>query len=166
MTKPILHMLIGLPCSGKTSYALRMPPYRIVSTDDIIAAISYQYKYTYDECFRQLIDFATLETNRQIDRLIKQPESFVWDQTNLTKKSRAKKLNRFSPSVWQKNAYFFHTPDEKEWKRRLSNRPGKTIPPHILKQMQENMEQPEKDEGFDMIYFIHAKEGTDWQKIL
>ena len=46
----------------------------------------------------------------------------------------------------------FKTPDADELAKRLSNRPGKTIPAHVMRSMIENFDMPTEDEGFTEIW--------------
>ena len=48
----------------------------------------------------------------------------------------------------------FRTPEEKELQRRLNSRPGKVIPPDVVKSMIDNFEEPTKEEGFDEIIYV------------
>ena len=51
-------------------------------------------------------------------------------------------------------AVVFRTPEEKELQRRLNSRPGKVIPPDVVKSMIDNFEEPTKEEGFDEIVAV------------
>jgi predicted kinase len=77
----------------------------------------------------------------------------VWDQTNLTPKSRKSKL-AMVPDHYKKIAVVFQTPEAAEWQRRLDSRPGKSIPQNILMGMASSMQMPGPDEGFDSIEII------------
>ena len=74
----------------------------------------------------------------------------IWDQTNVSKKSRAPKL-AMVPDHYEKIAVVFATPDDEELQRRLGSRPGKSIPAHIVMGMASSLQQPTYDEGFDDI---------------
>ena len=76
-------------------------------------------------------------------------EDVIWDQTNLTPKSRKSKLDMV-PDHYERIAVVFPTPDEAEWQRRL-DRPGKSIPQHILMGMRDSMKLPTEEEGFHEI---------------
>ena len=77
----------------------------------------------------------------------------IWDQTNITAKTRMKKLAKV-PSFYEKIAVYFNTPPEAELQRRLANRPGKTIPANIVMGMVSQLEMPTADEGFDRIIVV------------
>jgi len=75
----------------------------------------------------------------------------IWDQTNLTAKSRAAKL-KMLPDYY-KIAVVFKTPDAEEHARRLASRPGKSIPEGVLRSMAANLELPTEAEGFQEIWY-------------
>ena len=79
---------------------------------------------------------------------VKNDGDIVWDQTNLNRKTRAKKLIMI-PDYYEKIAVVFPVPDDLD--KRLANRPGKTIPYHVMKNMIDSFEYPQMDEGFNVI---------------
>ena len=111
------------------------------------------------ETFRDLDEetrnkLRTLPSNDQVMAdAIKNRHDIVLDQTNLTKKSRARKMAQL-PRAYKKYAVFFPVPEEVEWKRRLSARPGKCIPQSVLDDMQRGLELPSVAEGFDEVMVI------------
>lgn len=151
---PTVYMMIGVPASGKStaikgSAELKTLP--VASSDDYIQVRATITGRTYDEVFGESIDQATKYLDSVVETCIKGDISFIWDQTNLTKKSRTKKLSRF-PKHWKKIAVYLATPEKEEWERRLASRPGKTIPKKILESMLTQLEPPDLvDEDFDRI---------------
>lgn len=153
--RPTLWMLIGVPCAGKSTwvdYQLENcddPPF-IASTDSLIEHIAKQEGKTYNEVFKDNIKAVEKRMYAQVALATDLNECIIWDQTNLTRKSRAKKLIMI-PDHYAKIAVVFTSPESEELKRRLDSRPGKTIPPHIVESMIEMMEFPCVSEGFDQI---------------
>jgi len=151
---PTLYMLIGIPGSGKSTWlakqAFDWTKTRIISTDNIIERRAREQGKTYSEVFQKEIKGATHQMNRDLKQAIASGDDVVWDQTNLTKKSRASKLSEI-PDSYRKIAVFFSTPDDAELKRRLASRPGKTIPANVVLGMRSQLERPSKAEGFDEI---------------
>jgi predicted kinase len=151
-------MLVGVPGSGKSTFvdsqidneADRDESIFIASTDNLIEYYAKSSWRTYNEVFKERIKEAELAMYRDVMDAVAAGRNIIWDQTNLTRKTRAKKLVLI-PDFYEKIAVVFPTPDEAELKRRLDSRPGKTIPAHIVKSMIDTMERPEKDEGFDTI---------------
>lgn len=152
-----LFMLIGVPGSGKSTWANKADfgggNTCIVSTDDIIAHKAKEQGKTYNEVFKDSIKDAEKLMYKHVMWSVERGENIVWDQTNLTKKSRAKKLIMI-PDHYEKIAVFFETPDDEELDKRLNNREGKTIPEHVMDAMIEMIEYPEIDEGFDRVIYV------------
>lgn len=153
---PKLWMLIGVPGSGKSTWLRRQNLDAVViSTDDIIEREAAQQGKTYSEVFDSAIKKATSEMNAALRQAIKDQQDIIWDQTNISAKSRSGKLAQF-PKNYEKIAVFFPTPDAEELSKRLAGRAGKTIPAFVVKSMAANLEPPSSKEGFDQI--ITAKE--------
>jgi len=74
-----------------------------------------------------------------------------WEQTSVSVKSRKKKFNMLPD--YEHVAVVFITPDNDELERRLANRPGKNIPPHVMRSMIDNFQFPTEAEGFDEIWY-------------
>jgi len=149
-----IYMLIGVPGSGKSSWVVKQSfdwsNTAIISTDNIIDQRASAQGKTYSDVFKDEIKSATAEMNQNLRRAVANDMDILWDQTNLTKKSRAGKLAGI-PEAYRKVAVFFRTPDPKELARRLATRPGKIIPQNIVMAMCSQLEAPSKDEGFDEV---------------
>lgn len=150
-------MLIGVPGSGKSTWVARQNfdwiRTRIISTDNIIDRRAQELGNTYSEVFNDFIKDATNQMNRDLTQAIANGDDLLWDQTNLTAKSRASKLVKI-PKNYHKVAVYFSTPDEQELMRRLANRPGKTIPAKVVANMVLQLQPPTKAEGFDEIITV------------
>ena len=149
------YMLIGVPASGKSTWREQYTgDAAVISTDDILEQTASASGRTYNEVFKENIKFATEIANARAKHAFATDEDVIWDQTNLTPKSRKPKL-ALVPDNYEKIAVCFPTPDEEEWQRRLDSRPGKSIPQHILMGMRDSMKLPTEDdnEGFDTIVY-------------
>lgn len=152
--KPICHMMVGIPASGKTTYAGLMFPYLTrVSTDDYIMTIAQCLGTTYDDVFSSIIKLSTQAMKRDVDHLIKLKCDFIWDQTNVTKNSRAHKIEKLSEGGYDIHAYVFSVPEDH--KKRL-NRPGKSIPLDVIQNMIESFYPPSLEEGFSKINNVNS----------
>lgn len=160
MTKKLI-MFVGLPGSGKSSFrSLMNLDYEktfVYSTDDYIERYALLNNKTYNECFVDLIKTAEQFMNDKV-RGIKtgeiNPSIVLWDQTNLTVKSRAKKLQLFD-DTWEKYAVFFDKPMDKILatnEHRLSY--GREIPNNIIRSMHQTMEEPTTHEGFKFVWRV------------
>lgn len=150
-------MLIGIPGSGKSTWIknqnFNMNDTVIVSTDNIIEERAAAKGMTYSDVFQNEIKSATMEMNQNLKNAISAGKNIVWDQTNLTKKSRKPKLAQF-PEEYEKIAVVLQTPNKQELKNRLENRPGKIIPANVLLGMISQLEMPTDNEGFHSIVFV------------
>ena len=147
-------MLIGVPGSGKSTYRDSLPQdATVLSTDDHIEAIAAGSGKTYTEVFRDHIAQAEKDMYQRAMRAFAAGDDVIWDQTNLTAKTRAKKLIMV-PDEYEKIAVYFPTPEADELQRRLDSRKGKTIPANILMGMASQLQQPTRDEGFDRVIMV------------
>jgi len=151
---PTFYMLIGVPASGKSTWrASNAKGAEVISTDDIIEKIAASQDKTYDDVFKDNIKAATNIAERRVKSAFDDERDVVWDQTNLTRKSRASKL-AMVPKHYKKVAVYFPTPHPEVHKKRLAGRPGKTIPNYVLDSMTKSLEPPTKAEGFDEVIVV------------
>ena len=155
---PTMYMLIGVPASGKSTWVEQNKgDALVISTDNLIEMYAAENNKTYNEVFKGQIKIATKLAMQHAEAAFAAGQDVIWDQTNLTKKSRAGKL-AMVPNHYRRGAVFFATPLEEEWQRRLNSRRGKSIPAHILDSMVEMLEMPDSSEGWNIIeYYLNAK---------
>jgi len=152
---PKLYMLIGVPASGKSTWReqfFETNRAMIISTDDTLEDIAATQNKTYNDVFKDNIKFANKLMDIHMRVALESDMDIVWDQTNLTVKSRKGKLDKV-PEHYEKIAVVFLTPEDAEWQRRL-DRPGKSIPQNILLGMRDSMQFPDPEEGFDKIQVV------------
>ncbi len=150
---PKLYMLIGVPGSGKSTWVSNQiwaKDCSIVSSDRFIDEHAEELGKTYNEVFDEYVKIATKLMENQA--LIAQANNMdiIWDQTNMSAKSRAKKL-ALLPN-YEKIAVVFRTPEKEELDRRLSSRPGKFISEKIVNSMIASYNEPTEEEGFKEIW--------------
>lgn len=146
---PTLYMLIGVPGSGKTTWIRNHKHDAVVlSTDDKIEAEAERSGKTYSEVFHDTIKHATSQMQDDMIRAVRERRDIIWDQTNITAKSRRGKLSQI-PKDYRKVAVFFPVPPD--LRERLAGRPGKNIPEPVVLSMINQLEPPSKSEGFDEI---------------
>ncbi len=143
-----LFMLVGLPCSGKSTFLSKIPNKVVVDTDSTIEEYARSHDSNYNDCFKDCIDWATKVMNEKVQECVRNGTSFYWDQTNLTVKSRKRKLAAI-PKDWTKVAIVFETPIW-EIERRMKLR-DKKVPMDVVYNMQSTYERPTTDEGFDSV---------------
>jgi predicted kinase len=152
---PKLYMLIGVPGSGKSTWACNQEWYKDcshISTDSWIELEAKRQGKTYSDVFDEYISKATHIMNEHIKLSVYAEQDIIWDQTNMSSKSRAKKL-AMVPN-YEKIAVVFRTPEKVELLRRLSNRPGKFISEGVLNNMINSYNEPTVEEGFKEIWYV------------
>ena len=152
---PELVMLCGIPCSGKSTYVNKLLTYEywkdaiILSTDNYIEEQAKRLGMTYNEVFQDCIDEATRQLEMSFVRAKEEGKRIIWDQTNLSIKTRKKKLIKV-PSIYKRTVVWFQV-DLEEALKRNETREGKFIPESILKRMYHQFEVPTLEEGFDFV---------------
>ena len=152
---PELVMLCGIPCSGKSTYVNKLLTYEywenavVLSTDNYIEEQAKRLGMTYNEVFQDCIDEATRQLEMSFVRAKEEGKRIIWDQTNLSIKTRKKKLIKV-PSIYKRTVVWFRV-DLEEALKRNETRKGKFIPESILKRMYHQFEVPTLEEGFDFV---------------
>jgi len=150
MLKPNLYMLIGVPGSGKSTFVDAQDHNFVhISSDYYVEKFAKKMGKTYNEVFSLTVKRATRLMMRAVRRAQENGQDIIWDQTNTTAKSRAKKLAMLPE--YNKVAFYFKTPPADILAARLANRPGKEIPDRVMKSMIQHLKQPTLDEGFTKI---------------
>lgn len=145
-------ILCGLPTSGKSTYVEKLKKLSywknavVLSTDNYIERQAQEHSTTYNQIFDDVIKEATQELELQLKQAIENGSDIIWDQTNLSIKTRKKKLSKF-PSYYHKGAVYFQISLEDALERN-KHREGKFIPESILKRMYHQFENPTTSEGF------------------
>lgn len=148
-------MLIGVPGSGKSTWISQQDWAKdcvIISTDNHVERFAADRGSTYNEVFKEYMPRAVELMAQDVIAARKLGKNIIWDQTSTTRASRARKF-RMLPD-YEHIAVVFPTPAPEELMRRLSNRPGKDIPQHVVNGMIKNFEMPTEDEGFDEIWHV------------
>ena len=150
-----VYMLIGVPGVGKSTWlasqewAKNIP---VVSSDRFIDAHAAKEGKTYNEVFKDYAPIAMRLMDNQVLICKANKTDIIWDQTNTTVKSRAKKLAMLDG--YEKIAVMFRTPDMAEHRRRLDSRPGKAIPENVMTVMINTLAEPTEEEGFKEIWYV------------
>lgn len=148
-------MLCGIPTSGKSTYVQRLKKIDywkdavVLSTDDYIEEQAQRLGLTYNEIFDDVIKDATRELELQFSMAKDKGRDIIWDQTNLSVKTRKKKLSKL-PSYYRRGVVYFRISLEDALERN-KHREGKFIPESILKRMYHQFEIPTHNEDFDYV---------------
>lgn len=165
MSKQII-MMVGLPGTGKSTivanireyYKFLTDDYVVLSTDDEIEKMAKELGKTYSESFNDLIKIATKTMNQKKQIALTSGVDVVWDQTNLTSKSRCSKIKDFLDKGYSVHACLV-TCDISEILSRLRYRAvetGKVITEDLVERMINTYEEPFKGEGFQTITHIRT----------
>ena len=152
---PIVYLLVGIPCSGKTTWVDKYEftsDIAHISSDYFVEEYADLHSTTYTLVFK---DYAATANKLMFDEAlesIRQGIDIVWDQTNTTISSRRKKLAMLKE--YHKIAVVFNIPKPEVLAERLeSRRHWKEIPNDVIESMIEKFQEPTKSEGFDDIWF-------------
>lgn len=151
---PTLHILIGLPGSGKSTWrAAQGGEPVVISSDDMVDAFAEANGLTYSQAWDKINHKEISRTlNARFAEAVGQRRDIVVDMTNMGQKRRKTWLAGVTPD-YEKIAVDFQI-DDKELQRRLDERAartGKAIPPFVLKDMARRYDPPSREEGFDRI---------------
>jgi predicted kinase len=153
---PTAYILIGIPASGKTTWIghrkIDWDKTVYVSTDKFVEQEATKQNKTYSEVFNDSMQAALTKMINDVIDAKNAGKDIIWDQTSTTIQSRKRKFNMLPD--YKMIAVVLPTPDEQELQRRLGSRPGKIIPPDVVKSMIANFEEPTKEEGFDEIIYV------------
>lgn len=144
---PTFTMMVGLPASGKSTYAhnMDMP---MVSSDEIRKVYGYTQK-EHDKTFERV--------RLEIHLLAQSGKSFVYDATNLTRKHRKQILDIVS--LYDPNytceCVVMATPFL-ECKNRNAARTEDKVPEHVIGKMLKRFQVPSCYEGFDKVEIVRT----------
>ena len=150
-----LVMLCGIPTSGKSTYVKKLKKLDywkdavVLSTDNYIEEYAKRVGQTYNEVFDDVIPDATRELELQLNMAKDKGKDIIWDQTNISVKTRKNKLSKL-PSYYKRGVVYFEVSLEEALERN-KHREGKFIPESILKRMWHQFEIPTRNENFDYV---------------
>lgn len=152
-------MLVGLPGSGKSTYANKFNGYAVISSDAIRAEISNVNDQTInDVVFRTMFDRTV--------KALKNGEDVIYDATNINAKKRRNLLKELKSRVTGVS-YYCHVIvcDLFECLKRNDERERK-VPEDVIYRMCSQFNVPTHDEGWTDILFYRNSVKTDLDKIM
>lgn len=154
------YFLVGLPGSGKSTWVKKFNEnYHnvVISTDDYIERAAAKAGQSYNEAFKGAIDAATQDMAEQLAYAIENEKTIIWDQTNLTVKSRKPKVEKLMKAGYEVVAVVFEISPAEIYRRRAlrSIQTDKTIPSHVLQSMAASYVRPTVEEGFTKVIVIN-----------
>jgi predicted kinase len=150
---PKCYQLVGIPGSGKSTWVANQPwatDCVVVSTDEFVEAEALSQGKTYSEVFADYMPTAIGMMMNKVNAARRTGKDIIWDQTSTTEASRRRKFKAL-PEYYH-IAVVFKPPAMTELIRRLDSRPGKTIPPDVIRDMLDNFDMPDESEGFKEIW--------------
>lgn len=149
-----LYMLIGIPGSGKSTWAANqswIDTVAYISSDKFVDEYATTTNRTYSEVWDEYKGVAESRLQFELDAAICENRDILWDQTNVSATARKRKLSKLQN--YKKIAVVFPTPSDDELSIRLASRPGKNISESVINMMTSNFQTPTTDEGFDEIWY-------------
>ena len=140
-----IHMLVGIPASGKTTYAkklagqLNIP---ILSSDEV----RNQNPNASEDQIWPLIYKTSID-------YVKKGQDFIYDATNITPKARLRYKEKLLAEVtdFQIGTYFFDVDPKICYNRAIERNKDpneRFIPPEVILSYGQNVIAPKEDEGF------------------
>jgi predicted kinase len=153
------YMLIGVPGSGKSTWAeplLVRDGALLISSDAYIETMAQAMGTTYGAIFKATIGEATKWMDTQLNTAIQNMTQVIWDQTNLTMKTRRPKLNKLLDAGYEVVAVAFECPAPELARRRKerAEKTGKDIPPSVIESMTATYVRPTRLEGFHRVIIV------------
>lgn len=161
---PILYMLSGPACVGKSTFRKKMVgQFVLVDTDSWIEEEASRQGKTYNEIFVSYVHVANGKMMDTLKNAVEHKQDIIWDQTCLTHKTRENKLRLFKGTDYRKIGIFF-IDVTKDLIIERNCRPGKIIPGYVIEQMVKAYEVPAGNElgpfcPFDEMWFVSAVTG-------
>jgi predicted kinase len=148
---PRLYVLVGLPGSGKTTYARRRLPNAIrISLDDLRLMMSGR---TYDERYEPAVAAAG---NAALKAVLANAAAWgmdvVFDATNVSRAWRARSLEAAAGQSVVPVAVFFPCPLEVALRRNRRRR--YPVPDDVIRRFHDNLEEPSREEGFAEVLVV------------
>jgi len=158
---PRIYILAGCAGSGKSTFRSKMietsPDLVELSSDDFIEAQARSDGKTYQGVYMQYRDAAKADLLEKLGEATAAERDIVWDQTNLTAKTRRACLELI-PDSYTFVGIGFEAPLsltlERVYERALAT--GKELPDEVVRAQHAGYERPHFDEGFDHVMVVHA----------
>lgn len=157
------YFLVGLPGVGKSTITAKILEEEknavYLSTDAFLDEICKEKGIDYNKAWKEFGKDADKKFSALLKSSMNKGEVLVWDQTNVVKSSRIKKLKALKEKGYIIIGLNFELPED-EWLKRVKNREeqgGKKIPKFVLNTMKKAYQRADYNEGFSEIFMINEK---------
>lgn len=147
--KPTFYMMVGVPGSGKSTYARNnIPNVTVLSSDDIRAEIGADGgdKKMHKQVFEIL--------HERVKEHLSAGEAAVYDATNLRRTRRTEFLNEIKDVTDHKVCVYFDIPLEQALSQNTDR--DTPVPEEVIKRMNREMCEPTVSEGWDEIIVVRS----------
>lgn len=151
-------MMIGTPGCGKSTFLtdnLNYKDYIVISTDDLVEREAAKIGKKYNDVWKDVINDVTKEVDILFKQSIQDGKNIISDQTNTTLKKRKYILGQL-PKYYYKIAVQFTASFDiiKERLEKREKETGKHIPWNVVMDMNNRLEPPTLEEGFNEILLV------------
>ncbi|MDN3651820.1 ATP-binding protein [Thalassotalea ponticola] len=153
-------VLVGPPCSGKSSFLKRLDYDFAISSDAIVEQLCRHNEIAYHQFFQLPANHIIRQQHKHLfEAAIEQSKQYqhvIWDLTNLTRKSRARIFSyypsaEFNAVVFDFVGYEHLLLARNEQRSKLT---GKYIDPEVLRAMCQSYQTVDLNEGFRHIEHV------------
>lgn len=153
-TKSKIYVLVGAPCSGKSTWiskfiASQKEEYVVISSDDIIEELSASEGLNYSQGWQKYIGRATAMMKADFRQAVNNNSNIIYDQTNMGSKKRKSIIANLDN--YEKIAVVFDCDTKTLFERnkKRAETSGKFVPEEVILNMLRNYDPISKDENFD-----------------
>lgn len=160
----LVTVLIGPPCTGKTTYLKNFKHDFVISSDAIVDILCRRAGMKYHEYFHLPLSSSIKASHNEIfKQLIIESSDFshvVWDLTNLTKQARKKIFEHYPKATFKAVVFDFIGLEKRVLKlnKQRYQQQGKWVNEGAMQNMFERFEPVQASEGFSDIDIVKISE--------
>ena len=147
-TNPALIMLMGLPASGKSTWADKQ-------TIKVCSSVKMRKELFGSETNNSHNDEVFAKLHEDVEATLKDGKSCIYDATNIYRNRRTEYLKTLPPNVRKYIVVFLAIPC---YCMERNNKRDRIVPEGVMTRMIWNIEFPLKNEGWDEIIYFNVDE--------